>query len=109
MNLQNLKYPIIIAVLVIIGLIGYRWHSDALDAAKREQIAKYEGIISQLKTQDSTKTIEATKLKFTIDSAKALLNERDTVVPYRIRTIAINNVKRLNADSSIIFLTNRLK
>ncbi len=90
-------------------MIAYRWHQDQLESVKRETIAIYEGKNIELTKQLATYDSIAKRQKTVIDSAFAKLNEKDTLVPVVHYVAAFNKVKALGTDSSISYLSKRLK
>ena len=109
MNNPNLKYAIILIVLVALGFLAHKWVSDNKEAAIREAIAQKEGEITILKQTLSKDSIQGIRLKHIADSALSSIHYSDTVI-VRIRDNGkIESIKKLGTDSAISFLRSRLR
>ncbi len=111
MNTPTAKYLIILAVLVIIGGIGWNWHNDQITSAKREAEAKLEGQnIILIQQSDSLKELLKTQ-QVQMDKLTSSTNQsiHDTIRIYSQFNANSNKVKNLGINSSISYLANRLK
>jgi hypothetical protein len=108
MNKTSVSYIIIFAIIILLSIIGYNWHSKQLEAIRREEIAKSDGVIQELTKLLNEREIIATGLRKSIDSAKVLLNDRDTIIVYKSYEKNINHISTLGSDAHLELLASRL-
>lgn len=108
MNPKTISRSIIAVVIALLIAFALKWHNDTVEDVKREAIAINEGIIKEKQAQLDSLKKEGLKLKHISDSLMSSINYKDTIEIRKRYEVKINNVRRLNADSTIAILAKHI-
>ncbi|MCC7514521.1 MAG: hypothetical protein IT212_07495 [Bacteroidia bacterium] len=108
MNPKTISRSIIAIVIGILILWALQWHNDNVKDRIEEAIATQQGQILSLKKQLKADSIEGVRLKHIADSVINAIRYSDTIIIRKRYEVKINNVRLLNADSSIKLLGSNL-